>query len=624
MFDMRRSILIIGLILASLTLSAQEVLMPLKHQLPMQRKSAEALTLPLFDDFSDTTLSFQQWDLGGANVNQGFAPLPPTIGMVTLDAFDAEGNLYPTAVSQFFGGDTLASLPIRLDSIFNPYPRALAPGDSVYLSFFYVPGGGYGNMWERLGDIPESGDSLILEFYVPSEDTWRHMWSIEGCEADSLYAHTGTYWQFVNLLIEEPVFFQDGFRFRFRNYCSLDNATKKGLLSNADQWNIDYVLLKADRNRMDSTSRDVAFVNPASSMLKNYQAMPAKQYISAEMKDSLGVTITNLYSEELACNYGYRILDEDGVDVHTYNGGFENAPVYWRGYQYQSSHAHAKPVLNYDFPEGMEAPTTYTVVHGVREGVSGDNYRQNDTIRFTQVFDNYYAYDDGTPENGYGISSTSSRVSLACQFHLNVEDTLTALSLYFNRTLNDENEDIRFYITVWDDVDGRPGNIIYQDQERRKPLFRGFNQYVRYDLEEPVVCNGTVYVGFSQTTADFINLGFDRNNDASEHIFFLTSASWQTSILRGALMLRPYFGHLEPLSIDSRVDDSRTHVYSNQSRIIIRTDQRGPIAVFDVMGRVVYSEVNSQPEATIATHLLSRGVYLVKVGALPAKKVVVL
>ncbi len=598
--------------------------MPLKHPAPLQPKSAEALTLPFFDDFSDTTISYGLWDLGGANVNQGYAPLPPTIGMVTLDAFDADGALYPTATNQLFGGDTLTSYAIRLDSVFAPYPRELGAGDSIYLSFFFLPGGGYGNMWERLGDAPEGQDSLILEFYAPRSDTWHNVWSVGGCAADSLYAQTGSYWQFVDVLVDDTAFLQNGFRFRFRNYCSLDKVTKKGILSNSDQWNLDYIVLGAERHQGDSVSRDVAFVNPAPSLLKSYQAMPARQYALSEMKDSLSLTITNLYSEELAANYGFSIWDETGAEVHSYVGGFDNVPVYWQGNQYQSSQPHARPVLSYAFPLGMQAPTAFTVEHGVREGVIGDAHRSNDTVRFTQVFDNYYAYDDGTPENGYGVTSTSSRVRLACQFHLNVEDTLTALSLYFNRTLNDENEEIRFYITVWDDAGGQPGNIIYQDTERRKPQFSGFNRYVRYELESPLVCNGTIYVGFEQTTADYINLGFDRNNDASSHVFFLTSAAWQTSILRGALMLRPYFGQLATLGVNSLPDDSRTHIYVQDGRIVVSADQWGRVVVYDVMGREVFHAALGPSCHSLRTDALPKGVYLVRVGSHAAKKVVVL
>ncbi len=33
-----------------------------------------------------------------------------------------------------------------------------------------------------------------------------------------------------------------------------------------------------------------------------------------------------------------------------------------------------------------------------------DDYKWNDTITRYQVFNNYYAYDDGTAEAGYGLS----------------------------------------------------------------------------------------------------------------------------------------------------------------------------------------------------------------------------
>ena len=155
---------ILLLLLCSSALVAQEALSTLcRPEMPERKGNDSVLVLPFFDDFSIATRSTNQWHLGGAFVNQGYAPLPPTIGMATLDAFKADGTLYPTAASQLFTGDTLTSRPIRLDSLFQPYTRPLSAGDSVYLSFFYLPGGGYGNMWERIGDTPENQDSLILE-----------------------------------------------------------------------------------------------------------------------------------------------------------------------------------------------------------------------------------------------------------------------------------------------------------------------------------------------------------------------------------------------------------------------------------------------------------------------------
>ena len=593
--------------------------MPVRHQpMPTSKESSGSLTLPFFDDFSSKTLSQALWQFGGTFLNDGYAPLPPTIGMATLDAFDAEGNLYPTATGQLFSCDTLASLPIRLDSIFVPYQRALSAEDSIYLSFFYLPGGGYGNMWERIGDAPEGTDSLLLEFYDAAGDTWDRVWATPGCAADTLFALTGRYWQYFSICISEPKYFNANFRFRFLNYSQLSNLNKTGMISNADQWNIDYVQLNAGRRQGDTTSRDVAFVLPAQSMLSRYQAMPVNQFIPNEMADHVSLTIANLFSEELATDYHYHIYDENGVGLYDYDGGYENIPVFWRGMQYQTSPAHAHPPVGYTFPVTGSNPATFIITHHVREGVSGDIHTSNDSVTFRQVFDNYYAYDDGTPENGYGITSTSSRVKIAYRFRLNTEDTLTALYIYFNRTLNDENAGIRFAITVWDDANGSPGNIIYQDADRRRPLFEGFNRYVRYLLEEPLVCSGTIYVGIEQYSSDYINLGFDRNNDASSDILYLTGTSWQTSILNGALMIRPYFGHKATLSLPSLESMSHVTAYAANGTLIVSTDTPQTIQVFDALGRVLLTRHNT---SSLRLHNLPAGLYLVKAGPCNVKKV---
>ena len=606
-------------------LSAQEVLLPLRRPIPVAAKGVDSImTLPFFDDFSSTEnpLNSSQWELGGAFVNTGYAPLPPTVGMVTLDAFDSEGRLYPSTTGDLYYGDTFASYPIRLDSVFSPYERALTPDDSLYLSFYYLPGGGAGNMWERIGDCPNAHDSLLLDFYDPEAQQWELVWGRGGVSVDSLVASTGSAWQYVLIPVLDTKYFKAGFRFRFRNYCSLDGVNKTGMLSNADQWNLDYILLDKERSFDDRASRDVAFVNPAPSMLRRYRAMPARQFVPSEMATTLTMTITNLYSEELATSYGYTVYDEGGNALHEYNGGYENAPVYWPDGVYQTSAAHAFPVVDYVFPvDASSASETYRVVHHVREGVSGDPRPTNDTVIYTQVFDDYFAYDDGVAENGYGITSTSSPVRMACRFELPREDTMTAVDLYFNRTYREENSALRFLIKVWDDNNGRPGNVIYQDETRRRPQFDGFNQYVRYPLERPLTCSGILYVGLEQMSADYLNLGFDRNNDASSNILYQTGVSWQTSILRGALMLRPCFGQRAVASVEDCPAES-AKIYASDSRIVIEQSRRAKVYVYDVTGRCVFSSFDM--EGKIVTPVLHQGVYIVKVGTQSsAKKVVV-
>ncbi|MEY3849764.1 MAG: hypothetical protein RJA38_205, partial [Bacteroidota bacterium] len=125
------------------------------------RGGTASLTLPFFDDFSRYSLptndpavltTWQRWSDTCAFINTGFPIAPPTIGVATLDGLRADGYPYNFADEFSYGSaDTLTSLPIDLST--------LTATDQVFLSFFYQGGG--------LGNNPDVGDSLIVEFYSP-------------------------------------------------------------------------------------------------------------------------------------------------------------------------------------------------------------------------------------------------------------------------------------------------------------------------------------------------------------------------------------------------------------------------------------------------------------------------
>lgn len=590
-------------------LLAQEVLLPLQTGPVAQRiatkDASQPLPLPFFDDFSSpNTATFSL--SGGATTGTGAGLRPPTVGVATLDAIGADGRLYDNASSALFPADTLCSNKIALGS--------MTVADSVVLSFYYLPGGGKGELWKRIGDAPETNDSLMLDFYRASDSTWVTVWSRGGTDVDSLIALTGREWQYVAVTLGDTAFFNDAFAFRFRNYCSLTPTTKAGMSGNCDYWHLDYFLLDRGRTSIGEPDfRDVAFVEPAPSMMSLYQAMPARQYRRSDMKDSLSVTITNLFSSSLATKYRYAVVDASGDTLYRYDGGYENAPSYLPEGTYQQAAAHASPEVGYSFAES-EVPTEYTVVHMVREGVGGDDYPSNDTVRFHQVFDNYYAYDDGTAENGYGLTSTASRIFLAYRFDLNMEDTLTALDLYFNRTLDGENESIPFTIMVWADDGGKPGRVLYRDASNRHPLFAGLDKYSRYLLEYPVLVEGSIYVGFEQGSNYFINLGFDRSHDVCDRIYYHTSAVWQQSILSGALMMRPCFGVAATVGIQ-QVSPEASHfsLSPNPASEWVRVEgvpEGTLVEVFDMWGRKLLSSSHN----LFSTGNIPNGIYLVRCG----------
>lgn len=606
------------------SLSAQEYITPAQYGIDFEVKSATSARLPFFDDFSNYqgVPKPSNWQSDQAFVNADYAPFPPTVGVVTLDAVDKFGQLYLKDASSRFSGDTLLSVDIRLDSVFSAYPRIMNPGDSVYLSFYYLPGGGVGEMWERNGDAPEYADSLILDFFNPVDSSWNMVWCTPGWSPDqlvdslidSLHYSYGSLWQYVAIKITDPDYFKSNFKFRFRNYCSFDDNPKPGMVGNCDQWNIDYVYLNYGRSYNDRNVRDVAFVSKAPSFLKEYCAMPARQYSDDEVAESCELIMSNRYSQELAVNYYYSVTNQYNSEVCGYDGGFQNIRSFGNAGFYHNVPAHSTPDISCMFPVNPTSRNVFTITHVLREGVSGDAHEVNDTIRFSQVFDNYYAYDDGIAENGYGLSSTGSRVSLAYRFQLNVPDTLTSVEICFNRTRLAENENIQFNLIVWDDDNGEPGDIIYRDAAKRKPVFNGLNEFCRYVLDTPVVVSGTVYVGFEQMSGNFINIGFDRSNDSRQNLFYRTGHEWMQSVLSGSLMLRPYFGVKGSLDAPSIqvVDDISVTPNPASDHIYVTSSSSHDISVqiYDLMGKLL---LVSQSTGHIDISSLQPGMYIVAV-----------
>lgn len=616
---MVRRLMIVWLAMLPLTAAAQEVLVPLQ-QLPLRLASAPqkaqptAVSLPFFDDFATGTLDATLWQTeGGATVGCDVSPLAPTVGVVTLDAIGPDGDLYPQAATSLFPADTLMSLPIRLDS--------LTPADSVVFSFYYLPGGGYGNMWERVGECPDPQDSLFLDFYRPQDSLWVSVWACGGISVDTLVARTGTDWQYVAIRLDDGAYFDSTFRFRFRNYASLESSPKAGRTGNGDYWHLDYVRLCQEPDGSVHTAgpggpatRDVAFAAPASSMLRTYRAVPYRMYRAADMADMLAVTITNRYSSQLATHYTYAVLDSMGDTLHSYDGGFENAPCFQPDGTYQTASMHASPTVDFAFPD-MTGPADYTVVHTIREGTGGDAFPQNDTVRYRQRFGDYYAYDDGSAENGYGLTSTASRLYLAYRFDLGAADTLSAVDLCFNRTLDSGNMAIPFYLTLWTvGDDGRPSEVLYRDESRRMPRYGAADErdgFVRYALETPVEVSGSLFVGFEQQGNDYINLGFDRSLNTSDRIWYLTGTEWQQSILSGSLMLRPAFG-TEATAALHAPDAVTLSVCPNPASEWVRVEglpEGARMEIYDCQGRRVLSALRSP----LSTSALPDGLYLLRV-----------
>ena len=585
------------------------------------------ITLPFFDDFSSNSVfpSSLRWIDRYGFVNNDYAKFYPIDrGVVTLDAINDTGSMYPNAVGgpDAFIADHLTSRYLRLDSAFSPVPRSLSPSDSVYLSFYYQPQG-----W---GLPPHASDSLVLQFLLEPKhdsfspvdtthiaDRWRHIWSSRGMAWDSIPTPNDHYFIRVMIPITDPVFFKNKFRLQFYNYVSLASSGQPSWQSNCSQWNIDQIYLNYGRNLHDTIHREIRFVERPPSLLKYYQSMPYTQFSnnpSNEMIDSLSMILTNRDLIAHSVKYSYLVTQPGGNFTKSYETPSINLLPY---NQYASGYVTHPPVA-FTFPISSADSGLFEVKYVVRDLVPGSTLA--DTIIGYQKFYNYYAYDDGTPEAGYGLKGTGAQ--MAYRFKLNKSpDTLRAIRIYFNHVLDKSNIQF-FYLTVWNDNSGFPGDTIYS--RLVLPQYSDtLNKFTQYLLEKPVRISSTFYIGTVQTTDDNLNIGFDTNDNSTANLFYNVTGLWIASStpITGAPMVRPVIGKPLPLGIANVTSGKGSmKVYPNpcstgQVNITIdesetlKNKENWSISISGLTGQWLY---HSQESDVVDVSGLPSGIYIIE------------
>ncbi|MES2139916.1 MAG: T9SS type A sorting domain-containing protein [Bacteroidota bacterium] len=554
------------------------------------------------DDFSynssypDSTL----WLDNQVFVNRGYAKSPISVGAATFDGLNEKGYPYDFFVSptSSSSADSLTSKPINLlNYINNGSPVNYLISDSLYFSFFYQPQG--------LGNAPDLNDSLVLEFTAPGITSWKHIWAVKG----SSLSATDSSWKLVMVPIKNIQYLKKGFQFRFRNY-----ATVSG---NLDHWNIDYVYLNKFRTKADTIFEDVAFVYNTPSLLSTYSAMPWKHYNSTFMKTTYSNTIRNNYSIAKNGSFVYKIYDATGIQVNTtYSGGNDNIDPFPG---YFGNPAFVAPVLNFTIPP-LTDTTNYTIECIL--STNPDKHKKNDTIRHTQEFLNSYAYDDGSAETAFGLSTLNAQ--MAEKFTSTIADTLRCIDIYFNPLLTNANL-YAFSLNVWNDNGGSPGTAIYTSDTVMRPMYAqaGQDQFIHYYLYPPLYLNAsTFYIGFTQKTTQFLNIGVDKNTNTQDKIFYNVTGSWNNSPFAGSLMMHPVFGIADYYAgIDSPDSKNKNtiSVYPNPANdklyINLNSDngsEKITYSIIDLYGRAVLENKSDSAEY-IDISSLAEGVYFIRI-----------
>lgn len=573
------------------TASAQEAVIGLQSDYSMSlRKSAvnvkglaaETLEIPFFDDFADqlTYPDQRRWSDEFVLINNTYSDKQITTGIATMDALDNTGRLYEFASSTGFEADHLTSQPLNLN---------YGPIENLRLSFFYQPGG--------LGDRPELNDSLSLQFYAPVENKWYSVWHSTGNQS--------TIFKAVILLINQPRYLMRGFRFRFVNYASLSaNLSDPSMVGNSDHWNIDYILLDKNRPANDTVFSDIAFRLPLRSIVKSYEAMPWKQFRQVylqEMGSFIPVSYRNndQIVRNVTRNFQIRDIHRD-IQTHFFSAGATNiAPQTNVDYN-----ANLIYTYNTDNPDSALFRITASLV------TDEFDPKENDTLVYYQRFSNYFAYDDGSSEGGYGINGLGSRNAMAAlKFNSFMQDTIRAISICFNDSYMNTNKR-SFDLMVWNDDNGMPGNNVFSKEEVMVEQGEGINGFYTYKLPDGVPVDGNFFIGWRQRSETFLNAGFDVNTPHKGRQFYWLNGNWSQSQVQGSIMIRPVVGNpLITTSIKDIQEDSRNHVkiwpnptseYINIDPGELQLSSPVSITIFDIAGRKLM-EVPFQEQIDIST-----------------------
>jgi len=535
-----------------------------------------------------------------AYLNERFGYNPRSLGVVTFDGLDEFGYPYQigTAITNY--ADRLTSKPLNLGS--------LSAADSVYLSFLVQP--------EGFGDIPETGDSLVLELYAKDLDQWFRVWSING---DTTYAFKP-----VHVSVKDAKYFKKGFQFRFKNYGSLAGAL--------DHFHIDYVHLRTQSFMADTLFKDFAMVYPLNTLLKTYTSVPwdhYKQTTQNKMSDAVKVMVHNGSPNPENYQNGTIVFGQGATNYGNFTlQGFtlaEQQINYAPGTTHTSFHDLSS---GSEFPKNLSGnEQSFEVTTTVSAQFPNDV--NNDQSTFIQHFYNYYSYDDGSAEAAFGPTGVQSR--LAISYEAYEPDSLIGIAMHFVPSVTDVSTKL-FLMTVWaDDGTGNPGQVLYEDDvfNTRSPIY-GSNQnmFIKYYFPDTmkVAVPNKFFVGWRQLDQQRLNLGLDRNIDHSDKIKFSVDGggSWMSSPFEGSAMMRPIFStSLDPiLGVKPTENLANFNCYPNpvteelhfQSSSQLENERK---FIFDAAGRLILETT----ENVVSFVGFQTGIYFVSIPTISPKPV---
>jgi hypothetical protein len=430
------------------------------------------------------------------------------------------------------------------------------------------------------------------------------MWTVPGANVQPFAQ--------VMIPVKDTSYLYDGFQFRFVNKVSIN--------SNDDIWNVDYIRMGVSRSIFDTAVRDLAYTVDPTFYLNDYTSMPYRQYLanaSNERAAAQSDTIWNHYVTNSTVAYGYSAIETTTGTPMGSGASTINIPLYSkRGFSFPT------------FTTVVSPPTTtsrmvYRNTYFLQSG-NPNEPKDNDTIVKEQVFDNYLAYDDGTAEKSYFLNLAQSLPGkTALEFKLNAPDTLQGIAIYFGQQVPTGSS--KFFSAVayskLAGVAGALNDAKLFEQDFLYPIFTDtINKFSIYRFDSPVMLPaGVFYLGTSQPASsgsDSLYLGLDVNRVGGNHLYFNVLGTWQSSLISGAVMIRPLIGR--PVT-NTAVDNSRSStpgwaLYPNPATTTLHIVASDVVsrryAISDMQGRIV--EEGMCVHKSIPIESLAPGMYMLR------------
>jgi hypothetical protein len=558
-----------------------------------QKRNNDTLQLPFFDDFAhkDIYPKSALWLDSFVYINDHLQKNAISYGVATFDGLNQYGRPYVTSPPNAYStADTLTSKYIDLSS----FPQT---DTTIYLSFLYQPMG--------IGDWPNEDDSLIVEF--KKLNTWQMVWSTGGFSSPPLNPS----FQLVMIPVNDPFYFVPDFQFRFRNLATSGNN---------DHWHVDYVYLNANRSLSDTVMRDISVIGMPTRILKNYTAMPWKQFADNQLQEtdsSFLIAYRNNYATDQNMEFSfdtYEMFSNTLIDDTTLTlSPFPPFSYFTQTYSTISW-----------FPQSLNNDSALIRIRQYITTIPADLSKENDTSYLDIPFYNYLAYDDGTAEKGYGLEGPGLK-KFAYQFHLNKPDTLRGILFHFTHITHDVSN-LLFTLFVWDNINFANGkeDTLYK-KDFLQPIFVDhINGFAAYPLDTPVYLKeGTFYIGWQQIDNLNIQIGLDLNNSAKNKIHIYANGNWYPSVVEAAPMIRPVIGKAVNF-VNTSVSDAKKNIarmllYPNPAsdNLYIATGMKNSephqIEVYDCNGRLILTSTCSIPSTPIDISALQQGAYIVKI-----------